>query len=101
MKKQVEATKELIPTLTKNHTRQIEMLIKNTTEAMKEMMQLIKSKTKTPFTSNETKEEKKKKRVEKRKKYNEAPICKHCIKSTNQKRKMNAGNCDKQSFPPK
>jgi hypothetical protein len=47
---------------------------------MKEMVQLIKSKTKTPVTSNETKQEKKKKRDEKRKKYNKAPICKHCDK---------------------
>jgi hypothetical protein len=35
------------------------MLIKNTKEAIKEMMQLIKKDTKTPVISNDTKEEKK------------------------------------------
>ncbi len=54
------SNKELIPTLTKNHTQQIEMLINNTTESMKEMMQLIENDSKTPVISNETKEEKKK-----------------------------------------
>jgi hypothetical protein len=29
---------------------------------------------------------------EKHKKYNKAPICKHCYKNIHQKRKMNAGN---------
>ncbi len=36
-------TEELIATLTENHTRQMETLITSTTDAMKEMMQLIKS----------------------------------------------------------
>jgi hypothetical protein len=75
MEEQAEATEELIATLTKNHTQQIEMLIKNTTEAMKEMIQLIKNDTKTTVISNDTKEEKKKKPDEKRKRYNKAPIC--------------------------
>jgi hypothetical protein len=61
MEEQAVAIEELITTLPKNHTRQIEMLIKNTTEAMKKMMQLIKNDTKTPVISNETIEEKKKK----------------------------------------
>ncbi len=46
---------------------------------MKEMMNLLKDK----GTNNSTKltdGEKKKKRDEKRKKYNDAPICKHCGK---------------------
>ncbi len=34
---------ELIPALTENHTRQMEMLIKSTMDAMKEMMQLVKN----------------------------------------------------------
>jgi hypothetical protein len=59
MEEQGEAMEELIATLTKNHIRQIEMLIRNTTEAMKEMMQLIKNNTKAPVISNETNEEKK------------------------------------------
>ena len=43
IKEQAKATKELIATLTENHTRQMEALIKSTTNAMKEMMQLTKS----------------------------------------------------------
>ena len=43
IEEQAEATEELIATLTENHTRQMETLIKSTTDAMKEMMQLIKS----------------------------------------------------------
>ncbi len=69
MEDQAKAMEELIATLTKNYTWQIEMLINNTTEAMKEMMQLIKNDTKTPVLSNETKEEKEKKRNEKRKRF--------------------------------
>ena len=79
IEEQAEATEELIATLMENHTRQMETLIKSTTDAMREMMQLIKSNATTP--TNPTKlldEEKKKKRNEKRKKYNEAPVCTHC-----------------------
>jgi hypothetical protein len=42
MEEQAEATMDLIAALTENHTRQIEMLIKSTMDAMKEMMQLVK-----------------------------------------------------------
>jgi hypothetical protein len=83
IKEQAEATEELIATLAEKHTRKMETLIKSTTDAMKEMMQLIKSNATTP--TNPTKlldEEKKKKRDEKQKKYNEAPICAHCGKKT-------------------
>jgi hypothetical protein len=82
IEEQAEATEELIATLTENHTRQMEALIKSTTEAMKEMMQLIKNQTTTPTISTKTldeaKKEKKKKRDEKQKKYNKAPVCTHC-----------------------
>jgi len=81
IEEQAEATEELIATLTENHTRQMEHLIKSTTEAMKEMMQLIKNNSDTPMNPTKaTDEEKKKKRDERRKKYNEAPICTHCGK---------------------
>jgi hypothetical protein len=81
IKEQAEATEELIAYLTKNHTRQMETLIKSTTKAMKEMMQLIKSEAKTPSNTNDSGKEKKQKKCdEKRKKYDEAPICKHCGK---------------------
>jgi hypothetical protein len=46
MEEQAEATEELIANLTESHTRQMETLIKNTTEAMKEMMALVKSENK-------------------------------------------------------
>ena len=78
MQEQAEATEELIAIFTKAHTRQIEMLVKTTTEAMKEMMQMIKD-NKTP-TSKLTDEEKKKKCKEKKKKYRDAPVCKNCRK---------------------
>jgi hypothetical protein len=80
IEEQAEATEELIATLTENHTRQMETLIKSTTDAMKEMMQLIKNGSTSTNPTKTTDEEKKKKRDEKRKKYNEAPICNHCGK---------------------
>ena len=78
MMEQAEATEELIANLTEAHTRQMEALVKSTTEAMKEMMLLLKD-NKTP-TPKATDEDKKKKRDDKRKKYNDAPVCKHCGK---------------------
>ena len=72
---------ELIATLTNQHTCQMEAFIKSTTDAMKEMMQLIRSKPKTPLNPSKTLDkEKKKKQDEKCKKYNEAPVCNHCGK---------------------
>ncbi len=76
MQEQAEATEDLIANLTEAHTRQMETLVKTTTEAMKEMMLLLKD-NKTP-TIKVTDEEKKKKREEMRKKYNDAPVCKNC-----------------------
>ena len=73
-----EVTEELIATLTEAHTRQMETLVKSTTEAMKEMMLLLKE-SKAPEQKT-TNEEKKKKRDEKRKRYNDAPVCKNCGK---------------------
>jgi hypothetical protein len=59
----------------------MEALIKSTTKAMKEMMLILKNKSKTPANSDdERKTEKQKKCNEKRKKYNKAPTCKHCGK---------------------
>jgi hypothetical protein len=79
IEEQAEATEELIAALTeKKHTKQMETLIKSTTDAMKEMMSLIKSDKKEP--SGQLNDEKKKKREERRKKYNDAPVCKHCSK---------------------
>ena len=78
IEEQAEATEELIAALTEKHTQQMETLIKSTTEAMKEMMSLIKNKRKEPRKQSD--EEKKKKREEQRQKYNDAPVCKNCGK---------------------
>ncbi len=43
IEEQAEATEELIANLTEAHTRQIESLIKANTEAMKEMMSLVRT----------------------------------------------------------
>ena len=77
---QAEATEELIAALTDAHTKQMETLIKSTTDTMKEMMLLLKENKQPINSTKQTDEEKKKKRDEKRKKYNDAPICKHCGK---------------------
>ncbi len=81
IEEQAEATEDLIANLTEAHTRNIESLIKANTEAMKEMMSLVKEKT-TAATNptNSTNEEKKKKREERQKKFLNAPVCKHCGK---------------------
>jgi hypothetical protein len=81
MEEQAEATEELIANLTESHTRQMEILIKSTTEAIKEMMALVKSENKTPTNNNDvSKGERKKIRDEKCRMYNNTPICKHCNK---------------------
>jgi hypothetical protein len=81
IEEQAEVAEELIATLTENHICQMETLIKSTTDAMREMMQLIKSNATTPTNPNKlTDEERKKKHDEKQKKYNEAPVCTHCGK---------------------
>ena len=77
IEEQAEATEELIAALTDAHTKQMESLIKSTTDTMKEMMLLLKE-NKNP--SKQSDEEKKTKKEEKRKKYKDAPVCKHCGK---------------------
>jgi hypothetical protein len=83
MEEQAEATEELIANLTESHMRQMEILIKNTSEAMKEMMVLVKSENKPsenkPLTNNnDMLKGGRKKREERCKMYNNAPICKNC-----------------------
>jgi hypothetical protein len=78
VEEQAEATKELIPQLTEAHTHQMETLIKSTTEAMKEMLNLMKGQNTQTKTPNPNSEAKKKKCKDKQKKYHDAPICKHC-----------------------
>ena len=96
IEEQAEATEELIANLTEAHTRQIEALIKANTEAMKEMMSLVKDKTITPTNpTNQTSEEKKKKREEKQKKFLNAPICKHCGKKHPSKKEDECWELDK------
>ena len=81
IEEQAEATEELIAALTEKHTQQIESLIKSNTEAMKQMMSLIKNDRKEPGDKKQPDEEKKKKREERRQKFNDAPVCKHCGKN--------------------
>ncbi len=78
IEQQAEATEELINALTEKHTSQMEALICSTTEAMKEIMTLLKTEKGANNDSKPASNEKKKKREEKRKKYNDAPACKHC-----------------------
>jgi hypothetical protein len=75
IKEQAEATEEQIAALTKNHTRQIETLIKITTKAIKEMMSQIKNKHEAP--NSQPNNGRKKRQGERRKRYNNASICKH------------------------
>ena len=51
---QAKAMEELIAAITKNHTRQMETLIKSTINAMREMMSLIKTTSKLPTTNRTT-----------------------------------------------
>ena len=80
IEEQAEATEELIAALTEKHTQQIKSLIKSNTEAMKQMMSLIKNDRKEPGDKKQPDEEKKKKREERRQRFNDAPVCKHCGK---------------------
>ncbi len=68
IKEQAEATEELIAALTKNHMRQIKTLIKSTTEAIQEMMSLIKNDQKAP--NSQPNNGRKKRQEERRKRYN-------------------------------
>jgi hypothetical protein len=78
MEEHAKATEELIHALTENHMRQMEALICSMTEAMKEMMALVKADNKGTTNANNKTNEKKTKRQEKQKKYRDAPVCKHC-----------------------
>ena len=96
IEEQAEATEELIANLTEAHIRQIESLIKANTEAMKEMMSLIKEKNITPTNpTNSTNEEKKKKREEKQKKFLNTPVCEHCGKKHPSKKEDECWELDK------
>jgi hypothetical protein len=59
MEEQAEATEELIANLTESHTCQMEIIIKSKTEAMKEMIALVKSENRSP--TNNMKRQKRKK----------------------------------------
>jgi hypothetical protein len=76
MEEQVEATEELIANLTEAHTKQMKILIKSTTETMKESMNLMKSTVKSPANTNNNEE--KTNRQERLKKYRDTPVCKYC-----------------------
>ena len=96
IEEQAKATEELIATLMEKHTCQMETLIKSTTDAMKEIMLLIKSNGTNPTTSTKaTDDDKKKKRDEKQKKYNEASICTHCGKKHPSKKEEDCWELEK------
>ncbi len=96
MEEQVEATEELIAALTENHTRQIEMLIKSMTDAMKEMMQLVKNQaTKQTNPTKVSYSERKKKRDEKQKRYYKPPVCTHCGRKHPSKKEDNYWELEK------
>jgi hypothetical protein len=78
IEEQAEATEELINALTENHTCQMEALTCSMTEAMKEMMTLVKMDNKKATNANNEINEKKTNRQERLKKYRDAPVCKHC-----------------------
>jgi hypothetical protein len=86
IQEQAEATEELIATLMETHTRQMETLIKSTTNAMKEMMLPIKDNNNPSYSNNQRNEEKKK---------NDTPICKHCNKKHPSKAKDECWELDK------
>jgi len=82
IEEQAVATEELIITLTENHTRSMEALVRSMTETMKEMMALVKTDDKQTINANNgTSEEEKKKKDKKRQKYNDSPVCKNCGKN--------------------
>ncbi len=83
--------------LTDARTKQMKNLVKTTTEAMKEIMLLIKE-NKTPNVSA-TDAEKKKIRNKKRKKYNKAPVCKHCRRKHPYKAKDECWELEKNKDP--
>jgi hypothetical protein len=56
----------------------MEALIHSTTEAMKEMMTLVKTENKNPTNANNGTNEKKTCQQEKLKKFRDTPVCKHC-----------------------
>jgi hypothetical protein len=78
IEEQAAAMEELIANINEAHTCQMETLIKSTTDAMKEMMQLLED---GKTTNSETaKAQKQSKREERRKKLKNTPACKHCGK---------------------
>jgi hypothetical protein len=82
VEEQAEATEELIAQLPEAHTHQMETLIKSTTEAMKEMLNLMKIRNTRTNTPNSDSEDKKKICKDKQIKYCDVPICKHCDKKS-------------------
>jgi hypothetical protein len=84
MHEQAEITKESINNLTQAHTKQMEALIKLTTDAMKEMLAIFKTNTGNQNQKNgnqpNTDEEKKEIHEERKQKFKDAPACKYCGK---------------------
>jgi hypothetical protein len=90
IQEQAEATEELIATLTEAHTRQMENLVRSTTEAMKEMMLLLKENKNSNISV--TNEEKNKKETRKKRNTTTHQFANIVARSNHQKLKTNVGN---------
>ena len=78
IEEQAEATEELINALAENRMNQMEAVIHSMTEAMKEMMTLVKMDNKNPTNTNNITNEKKTNWQKRLKRFRDAPVCKHC-----------------------
>jgi hypothetical protein len=93
MEEQAKATKEHINALTENHMCQMETLIRSTTEAMKEMMTLVKIGNTNSTNANNRTDEKKTYRQEKTRKKSETHLYANiATENTQINWKLNAGN---------
>ena len=98
IEEQAEATEELIAALTEKHTQQIEMLIKNNTKAMREMMSHIKNTTK---NSQVVRQMRKRRRVKKKDAKNTTMhlFARIAERNTQLKKKTNAGSSKRTKTP--
>ncbi len=96
MEEQAEAMEESIATLTENHTHQMEALTKSTTEAMKEMMQLVKLKPLLQRKPPKRWTKRRRKNMMRNKRSTTKHWSAHTVaKSIHQRKRTNAGNSRK------
>jgi hypothetical protein len=85
--------------LTENHTHQMEALIRSMTEAMKEMMTLVKTDNKNPTNANNGTNEKKINRQERLKRFRMHLYAHIATENTQTNQKTNAGNLNPTHLP--